>query len=132
MLKGAGEIKLNLVKTYNNENEGIYTIGKNTNFIHVTKTTTITAGVILTDYTDFWHSIKVTTMESGTLHYKTLDQLTQNAKTSTITLNNVAAEPYATICIKHFKTRSIIWRLIASQKLQKNHLTTTPIQLDLS
>ena len=36
-----------------------------------------------------------------------------------------------TICIKHFKTRSIIWRLIASQKLQKNHLTTTPIQLDL-
>lgn len=97
MLKGAGEIKLNLIKTYNNENDGIYTIGKNTNFIHVTKTTTITAGVILTDYTDFWHSIKVTTMESGTLHYKTLDQLTQNAKTSTIVLNNVAAEPYATI-----------------------------------
>lgn len=104
MLKGAGEIKLNLTKTYNNENEGIYTIGKNTNFIHVTKTTTITAGVILTDYTDFWRSIKVTTMESGTLHYKTLDQLTQNAKTSTIILNNVAAEPYATI-LQFFTTK---------------------------
>ena len=97
MLKGAGEIKLNLTKTYNNENNGIYIIGRNTNFIHVTKTTTITAGIILTDYADFWHSIKVTIMESGTLHYKTLDQLTQNAKTATITLNNVAAEPYATI-----------------------------------
>ena len=104
MLKGAGEVKLNLAKTYNNENDGIYIIGKNTNFIHVTKTTTITAGVILTDYTDFWHSIKVTTMESGTLHYKTLDQLTQNAKTSTITLNNVAAEPYATI-LQFFTTK---------------------------
>lgn len=104
MLKGAGEIKLNLAKTYNNENNGIYIIGKNTNFIHVTKTTTITAGVILTDYTDFWHSIKVTTMESGALHYKTLDQLTQNTKTSTITLNNVAAEPYATI-LQFFTTK---------------------------
>mgnify|MGYP005939939067 FL=1 len=104
MLKGAGEVKLNLVKTYNNENDRIYIIGKNTNFIHVTKTTTITAGVILTDYTDFWHSIKVTIMESGTLHYKTLDQLTQNAKTAAITLNNVAAEPYATI-LQFFTTK---------------------------
>lgn len=104
MLKGAGEVKLNLAKTYNNENDGIYIIGKNTNFIHVTKTTTITAGIILTDYTDFWHSIKVTIMESGSLHYKTLDQLTQNAKTATITLNNVAAEPYATI-LQFFTTK---------------------------
>lgn len=104
MLKGAGEVKLNLTKTYNNENNGIYIIGKNTNFIHVTKTTTITAGAILTDYTDFWHSIKVTMMESGSLQYKTLDQLTQNAKTSTITLNNVAAEPYATI-LQFFTTK---------------------------
>lgn len=104
MLKGAGEVKLNLAKTYDNKNDGIYIIGKNTNFIHVTKTTTITAGVILTDYTDFWHSIKVTIMESGTLHYKTLDQLTQNAKTATITLNNAAAEPYATI-LQFFTTK---------------------------
>jgi len=36
-----------------------------------------------------------------------------------------------TRCIKHFKTRSIIWRLIASPKLQKNHLTTMPTQQDL-
>lgn len=104
MLKGPGEIKLNLIKTYNNENDGLYTIGKDTNFIHVTKTTNITAGVILTNYTDLWHSIKVTTMEGGTLYYKTLDQLTKNAKTSTITLDNVAAEPYATI-LQFFTTK---------------------------
>lgn len=104
MLKGAGALRLVLAKTYNNENDGVYTIGKSTNFIHVTKTTTLTAGVILTDYTDFWHSIKVTTMESGSLHYKTLDQLTQNTKTATITLNNVGAEPYATI-LEFFTTK---------------------------
>ena len=43
-------------------------------------------------------------MESGSLHYKTLDQLTQNAKTATITRNNVAAEPYATI-LQFFTTK---------------------------
>lgn len=104
MLKGAGEVKFNLAKTYNDENNGIYIIGKDTNFIHVTKTTAITASVFLTDYTDFWRSIKVTTMEGGGLHYKTLNQLTQNAKTSTITLNNVTAEPYATI-LQFFTTK---------------------------
>lgn len=104
MLKGAGEVKLNLTKTYNDKNNGIYTIGKDTNFIHVTKTTTIAAGVILTDYTDFWHSIKVTIMEGGTLNYKTLDQLAQNTKTNTIILSNVTAEPYATI-LQFFTTK---------------------------
>ena len=54
MLKGAGEIKLSITKSYNNKNEGIYIIGKNTNSIHVTKTTSILAGVILDNYTDFW------------------------------------------------------------------------------
>ena len=55
MLKGAGEIKLNIQKTYNDSNNGNYVIGKDQNTVHITKTTTITAGIILDDYTDFWH-----------------------------------------------------------------------------
>lgn len=98
MLKGAGEAKLKFTKTYNNENDEIYIIGKNQNSVHITNTTTITAGTIITDYRDFWNSIKVTIMESdGGLYYKTLAQLTSNAATATITLNNVKANPYATI-----------------------------------
>lgn len=105
MLKGAGEVKLNITKTYNNENDGIYIIGKNTNSVHITKTTTITANIVTTNYRDFWNSIKVTIMESdGGLYYKTLAQLTSNAATMTITLNNTNANPYATI-LQFFTTR---------------------------
>ena len=46
MLKGAGEVILNILKTYQDSNNGTYTIGKNTNSVNVTKTTTITASVI--------------------------------------------------------------------------------------
>ena len=42
MLKGAGEIQLNIQKTYNNSNDGIYIIGKDQNSVNVTITTTIT------------------------------------------------------------------------------------------
>lgn len=105
MLKGAGEVSLNIQKTYNDKDNGIYTIGKDTNSVHITTTTTITAGVILTNYEDFWRSIKVTIMESsGGLYYKTLDQLTKNAANAGITLNNVSADPYATI-LQFFTTK---------------------------
>jgi hypothetical protein len=105
MLKGAGDVKLNFVKTYNDENNGIYIIGKNQNSVHITNTTTVTAGIIITNYRDFWNSIKVTIMESdGGLYYKTLAQLTSNAATATITLNNVNAKPYATI-LQFFTTK---------------------------
>lgn len=105
MLKGAGEVKLNIAKTYNDENNGIYIIGKDTNSVHITKTTTITANVITDNYSDFWNSIKVTIMESdGGLYYKTLAQLTSNAATMAITLNNTNAAPYATI-LQFFTTR---------------------------
>lgn len=105
MLKGAGEVKLNIQGTYRDSNNGIYTIGKDTNSVHIIKTTKITAGIILADYKDFWHSIKVTIMESdGGLYYKTLGQLTTNASDGTITLNNVSAEPYATI-LQFFTTK---------------------------
>nr|DAX03555.1 MAG TPA: Major capsid protein [Microviridae sp.] len=105
MLKGAGEVKLNLAKTYNDENNGIYVIGKDQNSVHITSTTTITAGIITTNYRDFWNSIKVTIIESdGGLYHKTLAQLTSNAATATITLNNVKANPYATI-LQFFTTK---------------------------
>lgn len=105
MLKGAGEVKLNIAKTYNDENNGIYIIGKDTNSVHITKTTTITANIVTNNYRDFWNSIKVTIMESdGGLYYKTLAQLTSNATTMTITLNNTNANPYATI-LQFFTTR---------------------------
>lgn len=98
ILKGAGSIKLQFAKTYNNENDGIFIIGKNQNSLNVVPQTTITASVILTDYRDFWNSIKVTILESdGGLYYKTLAQLTKNTKTPTIVLNNINADPYATL-----------------------------------
>ena len=98
MLKGMGDVKLQFAKTYNNDNDGIFVIGKDQKSIHIVNQTTILANVVLTDYKDFWNSIKVTILESdGGLYYKTLAQLTKNATLPTIVLNNVSADPYATI-----------------------------------
>lgn len=98
MLKGAGEIKLNIAKTYNNDNDGIYVIGVDQKSIHVIPQTTIMASVVLTDYKDFWNTIKVKVLESdGGMYNKTLAQLTKNAALPTIVLNNVSSDPYATI-----------------------------------
>lgn len=98
MLKGAGAVKLNFQGTYQDSYNGMYTIGKDADSIDIIKTTKITAGVVLTDYRDFWRSIKVLIVESdGGFYHKTLDQLTTNASGLTITLNNVSADPYATI-----------------------------------
>jgi hypothetical protein len=105
MLKGAGEIKLNFTKTYNNENNGIYIIGKDQNSVNVTKTTTITPNVILTDYTNFWNSLKVKILESdGGLYTKKISELTSNPKIANITLNKISADPYATI-LQFFTTK---------------------------
>lgn len=98
MLKGAGEVTLNIQDTYQSSHDGDYTIGKNQESIQITKTTKIKTNLTDIDYQRFWDSIKVTTLESdGGLYYKTLGQLTTNALTNTITLNNVTADPYATI-----------------------------------
>ena len=51
MLKGAGEIVLDIQKTYQNSHNGNYTIGKNQESIQITKTTTIKTnltGIIVT------------------------------------------------------------------------------------
>lgn len=105
MLKGAGEIKLNFTKTYNNNYDGTYIIGKDQNSVNVTKTTTITPNVILTDYTNFWNSLKVKILESdGGLYTKRISELTSNPKIANITLNKISADPYATI-LQFFTTK---------------------------
>lgn len=100
MLKGAGEVKLNLTNTYKKLNDGIYIIGKNQETIKITNTTTIQVGLILDKYEEFWNSIEVKILNSkGSVLTKKLAELTTNASTSTITLNNVDADPFATILL---------------------------------
>lgn len=105
MLKGAGEVQLDIQKTYNNSNNGKYVIGKDQNSVGVTKTTTITPNIILTDYTNFWNSLKVKILESdGGLYTKRIAELTSNPKNGTITLNKISDDPYATI-LQFFTTK---------------------------
>lgn len=105
MLKGAGEIVLDIQKTYQNSHNGNYTIGKNQESIQVAKTTTIKTNLTGIDYQRFWDSIKITILESdGGLYYKTLGQITSNPLTNTIILNNISADPYATI-LQFFTTK---------------------------
>lgn len=105
MLKGAGEISLEVIDSYDNENEGYYTIGKNTDSVKITKTTKLKTDLTNIDYQLFWDSIKVTILDSdGGLYYKTLAQLTTNARTNTITLNAIVGNPYATI-LQFFTTK---------------------------
>lgn len=105
MLKGLGEISLNIQKTYNNYNNGTYTIGRDQNSVDVTKTTTITPNIILTDYTNFWNSLKVKILESnGGLYTKRMSELTSNPKIANITLDKISDNPYATI-LQFFTTK---------------------------
>lgn len=105
MLKGAGEITLNIQKTHNDNNDGKYTVGRDQNSVNVTKTTTITAGIIINDYTNFWNSLKVKILESdGGLYTKRISELTSNSKNFNITLDKISADPYATI-LQFFTTK---------------------------
>lgn len=98
MLKGAGEVILDIQDTYRNSHNGNYTIGKDQESIDITKSTNIHTDLANIDYQSFWNSIKITILESdGGLYHKTLAQITSNALTDTITLNNISADPYATI-----------------------------------
>lgn len=105
MLKGLGNIKLNITKTYNNDDDGIYVIGKDQKSVKIVPQTTITASIVTTNYSDFWDSIKVKVLESdGGLYNKTLYQLAKSASGPTIVLNNISADPYATI-LQFFTTK---------------------------
>ena len=108
MLKGMGSIKLNIAKTYKGSDDGIYVIGTDQKSVKIVPQTTIVASVVLTDYRDFWNSIKVKILESnGGLYNKTLAQLTKNTASPTITLDNVSADPYATI-LQFFTTKETL------------------------
>lgn len=105
MLKGAGELTLNIQKTYNDQNNGPYTIGRDQQSIDIIKTTEITANVITDNYRGLWESIKVKILTSdGALSTKKLSELTTKPSGATITLNNVNADPYATI-LQFFTTK---------------------------
>lgn len=105
MLKGAGEIRLNIQKAYNNDDNGPYVIGRDQNTVHVSKTTTITPNILLTDYTDFWNSLKARILESnGALYIKKIGELTSNPRTFNIVLDKISADPYATI-LQFFTTK---------------------------
>lgn len=105
MLKGMGNIKLNIGKTYNNDNDGIYVIGIDQKSVKIVPQTTITASVVTSNYNDFWNSIKVKVLGSdGGLYNKKLGQLAKNATGPTIVLNNISADPYAVI-LQFFTTK---------------------------
>lgn len=100
MLKGAGEVKLNLTNTYKKISDGIYIIGKNQETIKITNVTTIQVGLISNKYEELWNSIEIKILNSkGSVLSKTLAELTTNASTSTITLNKIDADPFATILL---------------------------------
>ena len=119
MLKGAGEVKFSLTNTYKKLNEGVYIIGKNQETIKITNTTTIQVGLILNKYEEFWSSIEVKILNSkGSVLTKKLAELTNNASTSTITLNNVDADPFATILL--FSTTKDTAKFIKTELGQYN------------
>lgn len=105
MLKGAGSVILDIQDTYQSSHDGNYTIGKNQESVQITNSTKIYTNLTDIDYQRFWDSIKVTVMTSdGELAYRRLGELTTNALTETITLNNVSANLYATI-LQFFTTK---------------------------
>ena len=53
MLKGLGNIKLNIEKTYNNDDDGTYVIGTDQKSVNIVPQTTITASIALTEYKNF-------------------------------------------------------------------------------
>lgn len=98
MLKGAGNITLNMSNTYQSSDDGYYKIGTDQYSVHFTKTTTIETTIVTDDYQRFWDSIKVrVTLSDGSFQVTNLGRLTTNALTKKIILNAVSAEPYATI-----------------------------------
>lgn len=101
ILKGIGEISFEVIDSYNNENEGHYIIGKdNTKTIKITNKTKLTAGITTKDYQSFWSSINAKILNSkGTVISTSLAQITSNATTKTITLDNIDANPFATILL---------------------------------
>lgn len=101
MLKGVGEISFNIIDSYNNENDGIFIVGKdNTKTIKITNKTKLDASITTNDYQSFWNSLNTKVLNSkGTVITTSLGQMTSDATKKTITLNNIDANPFATILL---------------------------------
>lgn len=101
MLKGVGEISFEVIDSYNNENEGHFIVGKdNTKTIKITNKTKLNAGITTNDYQSFWDSLNVKVLNSkGTVISTSLARMTSNATTKEITLDNIDANPFATILL---------------------------------
>lgn len=101
MLKGVGEISFEVIDSYDNENEGHFIVGKdNTKTIKITNKTKLNAGITTNDYQSFWNSLNVKVLNSkGTVITTSLSQMTSNANTKQITLDNIDANPFATILL---------------------------------
>jgi hypothetical protein len=101
MLKGVGEISFEVIDSYNNENEGHFIIGKdNTKTIKITNKTKLNASITTDDYQSFWNSLNVKVLNSkGTVISTSLAQITSDATKKTITLDNIDANPFATILL---------------------------------
>lgn len=98
MLKGAGDVTLNISDTYQSSDDGHYKVGTDQYSVNFTKTTTIETDIAANDYQRFWDSITVRVfLSDGSFQTTTLGLLTTNALTKKITLNNATADPYATI-----------------------------------
>ena len=106
---------LNIQKTYKNQNDGTYVIGKDQQSIGIINTTQITAGIMTDNYKGLWNSIKVKILTSdGALSTMSLSELTTKPSGLTITLDNVKADPYATI-FQFFTTKR-------NSKIHKNRI----------
>lgn len=101
MLKGVGEISFEVINSYDNENEGHFIVGKdNTKTIKITNRTKLDASITTNDYQSFWNSLNVKVLNSkGTVITKSLSQMTSDATKKTITLDNIDANPFATILL---------------------------------
>ena len=101
MLKGVGEISFKVTDSYNNENNGLFIVGKdNTKTIKITNKTKLDANITTNDYQSLWNSLNAKVLNSkGTVITTSLSQMTSDATKKTITLNNIDANPFATILL---------------------------------
>lgn len=101
MLKGVGEISFEVTDSYNNKNDGLFIVGKdNTKTIKITDKTKLNANITTNDYQSFWNSLNVKALNSkGTVITTSLGKMTTVANTKKIQLDNIDANPFATILL---------------------------------
>ena len=101
MLKGVGEISFEVTNSYNNKNDGLFIVGKdNTKTIKITDKTTLNANITTNDYQSFWNSLNVKVLNSkGTVITTSLGKITTVPNTKKIQLDNIDANPFATILL---------------------------------